>query len=313
MNTLNWFTKDFPDEKTYTDDKNIPGGFLIEFDMLDNSNANVLVNRHGRYRNIHLHNHDYFEIEYVLSGTVKTTIDGNKLTINEGDLIILNPYSFHDFEPLMDNDTLVNIALHRDFLPQFIDLFQIDSDLFKFIKFGRLGHSKKTNFLIYNTLGNEQVFDACIDLINNFNPSSPVNFPKARMKVCELLVLISELPYNTDHISLLDYEGQLVIDSFNYIEANLDSASLTELAESLNTTAYNLSKIFKRKTGFTFISTVQQIRLKHAYHLLNTTDLPIVEIANMIGYNNISFFYKKFKETYNLTPSQIREDLNLEN
>lgn len=42
--------------------------------------------------------------------------------------------------------------------------------------------------------------------------------------------------------------------------------------------------------------------------LLENTNIPIYEIASEIGYNNLNFFYKKFKKYFNVTPQKFRED-----
>ena len=52
--------------------------------------------------------------------------------------------------------------------------------------------------------------------------------------------------------------------------------------------------------------TIQEERLKAAANLLKTTSLPIVEIMQEVGYENITYFYKIFKEKFKITPSIYR-------
>ncbi len=307
MYNIDWFCKDFKGEREYIDELNLPGGFTVEIGKLLNDNLNISINRHGRYRKIHLHNHDYFEIEYVVSGQMTTTIDGNTLTLKKGDLVILNPYCYHETEIVNENDTILNIILEREFLPQFIDLFQITSKLFEFIKQGYSHQNERTNFCLYNTAGNTQLENQLSLLINTFKPGNDPDYPLARLHTCELLLLLDQIKPNENYISLLDYEGQLIISALNYIENNLSTACLNTLADELNITTYQLSKLFKRKTGHTFIATVQQLRFKTAYDLIEGSKQPITEIANYVGYNNMSFFYKKFNQIYGKTPNQIRK------
>jgi len=51
---------------------------------------------------------------------------------------------------------------------------------------------------------------------------------------------------------------------------------------------------------------IQEERLKAAANLLKTTSLPIVEIMQEVGYENITYFYKIFKEKFKITPSIYR-------
>ncbi|HRM89934.1 MAG TPA: helix-turn-helix transcriptional regulator, partial [Thomasclavelia ramosa] len=56
----------------------------------------------------------------------------------------------------------------------------------------------------------------------------------------------------------------------------------------------------------TFKQLIQEERLKAAANLLKTTSLPIVEIMQEVGYENITYFYKIFKEKFKITPSIYR-------
>ena len=52
---------------------------------------------------------------------------------------------------------------------------------------------------------------------------------------------------------------------------------------------------------------MQEIRLAEAVNNLRQTSLPIEDIAHMVGYNNIGYFYKIFKENYGMTPADFRD------
>jgi YesN/AraC family two-component response regulator len=71
----------------------------------------------------------------------------------------------------------------------------------------------------------------------------------------------------------------------------------------------HLSKILKKITGTRFIDILHQVRLNKAGILLKTTDLPVKMIANEVGYENISFFYRIFKKHFECTPSEYRKEI----
>ena len=48
-------------------------------------------------------------------------------------------------------------------------------------------------------------------------------------------------------------------------------------------------------------------KLVHAAYLLQNTTLPVYEIANSIGYENLSFFFEKFQKEYGMTPKEYRD------
>ena len=48
-------------------------------------------------------------------------------------------------------------------------------------------------------------------------------------------------------------------------------------------------------------------RLKKAKLLLETTDMPIKEVSDSLGFYDIAYFYKVFKKTFAITPKEYRE------
>ena len=57
----------------------------------------------------------------------------------------------------------------------------------------------------------------------------------------------------------------------------------------------------------TFVNYVNELRLTRAAMLLTTTDTPVIEIAGLSGFNNISNFNRAFKMYYDTTPSKYRK------
>ena len=68
-----------------------------------------------------------------------------------------------------------------------------------------------------------------------------------------------------------------------------------------------LCRLIRRYYGRTPQEEVVYLRLFRAYELLLTTDLSPETIAERIGYQSLSHFYRIFKEHYGVTPSEIRK------
>ena len=63
-----------------------------------------------------------------------------------------------------------------------------------------------------------------------------------------------------------------------------------------------MEELNSRLTNF-----VNNKRIEHAIYLLNTTKLPIQDIAVQCGITDVNYFTKLFKKIKNMTPSQYRE------
>lgn len=68
-------------------------------------------------------------------------------------------------------------------------------------------------------------------------------------------------------------------------------------------------KIFKKHVGKTIIEYVTDLRVAYAATLLSSTDLSVITIASKVGYDNQSFFARKFKDKYNVSPLEYRSSV----
>jgi len=83
-----------------------------------------------------------------------------------------------------------------------------------------------------------------------------------------------------------------------------------ELADALYMSRMQLHRKIKALTGLSASAFLRSQRLKNAARLLQTTDLPVGEIAFASGFNNTSYFIRLFKKTYDMTPAEFREQKN---
>ena len=67
-----------------------------------------------------------------------------------------------------------------------------------------------------------------------------------------------------------------------------------------------LSDYLKKQTGKTFIQLVHLQRVNVAAEFLTYTTAPIERIANQVGYENPSYFYKIFKKYFGISPAEYR-------
>ncbi|MDD3218102.1 MAG: AraC family transcriptional regulator [Lachnospiraceae bacterium] len=104
--------------------------------------------------------------------------------------------------------------------------------------------------------------------------------------------------------------SQPIQKAINLISFNLtDDLTLSALSEKLCLNSSYLSTLFKKETGMTLTHYVNSKRVEHAIYLLNTTTLPIQDIAGLCGISDLNYFTKVFKKNQNMTPTEYREML----
>ena len=84
-----------------------------------------------------------------------------------------------------------------------------------------------------------------------------------------------------------------------------------ELAIQICTNRQYLIEAIKENTGKTFNEYIYSFRLEYAHEqIINDRNKPISEILFEAGFQTRTTFYKSFKETYGLTPNELRRILN---
>ncbi len=102
---------------------------------------------------------------------------------------------------------------------------------------------------------------------------------------------------------------KLIQSVINYIEKNYQKGvSLEEAAEHVHLSPFYLSKLFKKQLKINFVSYVTERKIDKAKELLETTDMPILNIALDLNYQEPNYFSKVFKKVVGVTPSEYRKD-----
>ncbi|WP_136603866.1 response regulator transcription factor [Paenibacillus dokdonensis] len=89
-------------------------------------------------------------------------------------------------------------------------------------------------------------------------------------------------------------------------EAYGSNLSLKSIAEQLYITPSYLGRIFKLYEGISFNDYLMGYRMEQAKRLLETTEKKVYEIALQVGYRQLDWFYKKFKDHTGKSPSDFR-------
>lgn len=83
---------------------------------------------------------------------------------------------------------------------------------------------------------------------------------------------------------------------------------LGAMAELFHYNPKYLGRRFKEKTGQSVSQYCNRRRLERAATLLSGSDGSVLRIATELGFNNVTYFNRLFKEHYGLTPTEYRKD-----
>lgn len=282
--------------------------FVVESRRLLPSSQLIEMRPHTRFVHFPKHKHNFVEILYVCQGELINLINGQeRVALQAGELLFLNQNSFHEILPARQTDLAVNFIV----LPQFFD------GALSLLGRGNLLGDFLVSTLRQSTGEGQYLYFRVADVptVQNLVQNlvwSMVQYPGGRGQLDQqtMQLLLLELLECADHLDpgVAQRGGNAtVMATLRYIEEHYREGSLTELAQQLGVPDYTLSRTVRRAMGVTFQELLQKKRLARATQLLRDTTLPIADIIAAAGYDNTSYFYRIFRQSFSMTPKEYRD------
>ena len=105
------------------------------------------------------------------------------------------------------------------------------------------------------------------------------------------------------------FDNEITAAVLSYIGEHYKNGTLSELAGQMGYDVYWLSREIRRRTGRTYKELLQEKRMQQAVYLLGNSRIPVTDIIESVGYDNTSYFYRKFRERYGMSPKEYRDNL----
>lgn len=283
--------------------------FIIESEKFLDKNKMITVRKHTRFIDFPKHRHNYIEINYVVKGKLKQKVDNDSITLKKGELLFLNQHIEHEIEACGNDDLIINFIIQPLFFQFIFQYLNGENIITEFLINSLFNHTQNGQYLYYAVSEVEEIQELVEKIIKEETDGSLM--AESKMKLYMGLLLI-ELVKNTDKITKNQSASSqhfIVVESLKYIEEHYKKGTLQELAQRLLQSSSSLSKNIKKATGFTFKDLIQEKRLIKAKELLETTDFSVRTVVEEVGYDNISYFYRIFKEKYKKTPKELRKEL----
>jgi signal transduction histidine kinase/ligand-binding sensor domain-containing protein/DNA-binding response OmpR family regulator len=114
-------------------------------------------------------------------------------------------------------------------------------------------------------------------------------------------------------ITVVSTDEVFLKKAMRVIEENLSDSdfNVNMFTEKMNMSQTVLYKKIKVLTGQSISGFVRIIRLKRASQLLSKTDMSIADVAYGIGFNDLKYFRRCFKNTFKETPTAYRKKENV--
>ena len=285
--------------------------FTIGSEKLLGKGSLIDIRTHTRFIAFPKHRHDYIEIIYMCSGKTEHIInDDRRVVLEEGNLLFLNQFSFHEILPAGENDIAINFIIRPEFFDVAFDMMEEENILRKFIVSTLCNDTEEATYLLFNVADilpvQNLVENMVWSIVNKQSNNRRINQTTMGLLFLQLMNYIDKLEQDEQEQGI-GRENRISFATLKYVEENYKSGTLSELADSLNMSIYSLSRHIKQSTGYNFKDLLQIKRFNKSVQLLTETNLSISDIITAVGYDNTSYFFRMFKEKYGCSPKHYRD------
>lgn len=250
-----------------------------------------------------VHWHEELEIIYIKHGSLTVCIEDLNYQGHAGSIFLVNPRELH----YMGSDDMSVDYYTLLYPPQFIS-FQTMDDLETTL----LQPLRSGQLLLAHEIADDNLarkISSLLDQLITINHDGP----GIRCQIETKILLLQCLGLLAEHgllspPALSDNRLNIQRELLAYIQEHYtEKISLLDLAEQFHLSEKYISRYFKEHFQLTFTSYTNHLRLTCARRLLETTNLPVTEIALRSGFLNISYFIRVFKNSYGVSPLKYRK------
>lgn len=252
------------------------------------------------------HFHDLYEIYFCLSDGIKCFVNDRLYDVNKNDLFLFNSEDFHKLVVPQGHQYERYVLL---FSPHYIDLLSTEStDLLKCFK----NTSSSSYHKIHFTDEEADTFKSLLDRTEFYCRSNEYGSDVyKRLILAEILIFINEFYANSAAVPKVqqDYTYNKVKPIISFIDENIkENITLDYLTSKFYISKYYLERIFKQATGCSVNEYIINKRILNSKKLLKD-NMPISQVAELIGFNSDSHFIRTFKKLVGITPKQYAKSI----
>ncbi|MDO4318402.1 MAG: AraC family transcriptional regulator [Lachnospiraceae bacterium] len=276
-------------------------------DFLDTKeHKNVYLSKHNRYTPPYEHDHDFFEIVYILSGECENRIFGRTDVLRQGDLCLLSPSVKHSI--WTEDGLLLNILIRRSTIRNILSNIFIRNTIISDFFGSSIYLSNFATCLMFRTNGDDDIRRQILEMYGEqLRPDEYSENIISSMLMIFFNKLVRGYKDTAVYPQTVKEQNESVAKILGMILSDYAGITLSDLADSLGYSTVYCSKYVKKLTGCTFSELLKKVRLQKAADLLQNTSMSISDISAACGYENPENFNRAFRQRYHTAPSGFRE------
>ncbi len=272
---------------------------------------------------IAMHGHDFAEVFWIESGRGVHRTPEARVDLSPGFLCLIAPGDEHEIRAVWTGElVLSNVAFPARDLAEMRERYAGVRGVGEATAAGGTGSvctaDDATGAAVTKTaaaglldrirtpgwLAGEAVAAACSAAFSELGRTNLGRLPLHRFLLEVLVVADRELDSQAQSHRLPSWLVSAIDEAAHGTE--ILSAGVMGLASCAGRSADHLNRTCRRYLQTTASGLVNRMRLDYAEHLLQTTHLPVTDVAFRSGFENLSYFYRRFRERHGVSPSRYR-------
>ena len=278
---------------------------IREITPLNQDDLFILLNNRMASFDYPFHFHSDYELNMVCNASGKRFVGDSVESFEEFDLILLGSNLPHKWKAPTRSDTHVITIQFEDRL---VDSFLLGKRLFNPIKEMLIRSSRGLDFsLSTKLLVKEKLF--LLSQSHGFSTALDFYSILYELATSQDQRYLASSSFDTSTV-IRESKSRRIDTICKYIEENYaKDISLADVSGIVAMSESSFSHFFKKRTGRSFISYLNDVRIGQSTKLLFETTNSIAEISFLCGYSNISNFNRIFKKIKGQTPSEYRTSI----
>lgn len=255
--------------------------------------THIHVTRRQIRKNVPIHWHEFFELEFIVSGNGTGSFNGQNYVLEPGVIYLSTTADFHSLVPESEILDLICVSFDQSSVQSNIieQIFAAEHNLFF-----KLSRQEYVQF--YNLL---------MPLVTEFQQENE-NKERYMENILECIFILLLRKAKLENTNKSNWNSY-VSSAISYLEIHFrESPALDTVADFVGLNKNYLSSLFHRETGKTMVRYMNDLKLSFGRKMLMATDLTVNEICYASGFHSFSPFMHEFKKKYGKTPMQYRKE-----
>jgi AraC family cel operon transcriptional repressor len=242
-----------------------------------------------------LRNSDEYLMLYMISGECNQTINGKMHEFIEDSYVLVRPNERYEMVDILPNTVILGVQIRGDEMEKILSFFG-----------GKVKSYVQKNKSILSVCGDFNVKYKVDEIYERIQKHGDDDGILRHLFALEIVTGIIRKMHRKKMADEIPERLVRALDEMRKVE-NLREG-VPALERLTHYSRPQLCRIIKKCYGLTPLEYVTNIRLNFAYNFIKYSGMAYEIVAEQVGYQSTSYFFKLFKKKFGITPSKLRSE-----